>query len=521
MTHSDDGAGSGIPPHPSSGTHDVLLSMQHISKSFPGVRALEDVSLDVFAGEVHALVGENGAGKSTLMKILTGAVPKDSGTIYLAGQEVTLTGPRDALALGIGMIHQELALIPYLDVGQNIFLGREPERGPGLIDWRTLYDQARQELDVVGIDVDPRATVADLPIAQQQMVEIGKTLSLDARLIIMDEPTSSLTERETARLFDLVRTLKAQGVTIIYISHRMEEIYEICDRVTVLRDGRVVGTYPVAETSQAKLVERMVGREVGDLYRKAPAAPQGVVLSVRHLTAACLRDISFDLARGEVVGLAGLVGSGRSTLARALFGAERMTQGEVLLDGKTVRLRSPRAAIRQGIGLVPEDRKAEALFLNMSVSANIMISALPRRARAGVIPRRRVRRTAQDFVGKRKVRTPSLMQRARNLSGGNQQKLAIARWLTLNPHVLILDEPTRGIDVGAKAEIHALMSRLAQQGVGILMISSELPEVLGVSDRILVMREGEIAAEFSGQQATQDGIMMAATAAARVEVAKV
>jgi len=493
---------------------DRLLSMEHINKSFPGVHALDDVTLQASAGHVHALVGENGAGKSTLMKILTGALPKDAGTISLNGREVSIHNPGDALRLGISMIHQELNLIPYLDVGQNMFLGREPTRSPGRIDWATLYERAQAQLKLVGIDVNPRAIVGELSIAQQQMVEIGKALSLQARLIVMDEPTSSLTERETERLFELIRSLKAQGVTVIYISHRLEEIFEIADRVTVLRDGKWVGDYTIDNVTHADLVQKMVGRDIGDMFPRAPSERQNVVLEVKHLfSASFLRDISFQLHRGEVVGLAGLIGSGRTTLARTLFGVEKFEQGEIWIEGQRVTLNSPQAAIRHGIGLVPEDRKTQALFLNMAVADNIAMSAIPKLARASLIDFGRVRAAAQEYVKRLNVRTPSLQQLVRNLSGGNQQKIAIARWLVLNPRILILDEPTRGIDVGAKAEVHALMTQLSRQGMGILMISSELPEILGVADRILVMHEGRMAAEFPRDQATQEVIMLAATGA--------
>ncbi len=492
-----------------------LLVMEQISKSFPGVRALDDVTLDVRTGEVHALVGENGAGKSTLMKILMGALPKDSGTIRLDGAAVSIQNPSDALALGISMIYQELTLIPYLTVGQNIYLGREPLLPLRRIDWKTLYDRADEQLQRMHIELDPQATVADLAIAQQQMVEIAKALSLHARLIVMDEPTSSLTERESERLFDLIRALKQEGVTIIYISHRLEEIFEIADRVTVLRDGKNVGTLPVAEATPADLVRRMVGRDIQEMFQKKEAEKQNVVLEIKHLSGAgCLRDISLQLRRGEILGLAGLVGSGRSTLSRVLFGAQRAEQGELWIEGQRVTIDSPETAIRHGVGLVPEDRKSQALFLNMAVEANIVISALPHLARAGVVDYRRAHALAREYSEKLDIRTPSLRQLTKHLSGGNQQKTVIARWLTLNPRILILDEPTRGIDVGAKAEIHALMSQLAQQGVGILMVSSELPEVLGVSDRILVMREGRVVGEFGRDEATEDKIMLAATGTA-------
>lgn len=489
--------------------------MEHISKSFPGVHALNDVTLQVRAGEVHALVGENGAGKSTLMKILSGALPKDAGKILLDGHAVSIQNPGDALALGIAMIHQELNLVPYLNVGQNIFLGREPTRAGGRVDWPTLYAQTRERLQLIGIDVDPHALVGDLSIAQQQMVEIGKALSRQSRVIVMDEPTSSLTEHETDRLFELIRSLKSQGVTIIYISHRLEEIFTIVDRVTVLRDGQWIGTHDITDVTQAKLVHMMVGRDIDEMFQKEIAPRQNLALEVKHLSSAgFLSDINFQLYHGEIVGLAGLVGSGRTTLARTLFGTEKVEGGEIWLDGHRATIDSPHAAIRHGIALVPEDRKDQALFLNMAVSDNIVMSDLPDLSRLGLINFAQVRSVAQESVKTLDIRTPSLRQRVRNLSGGNQQKVSIARWLALKPRVLILDEPTRGIDVGAKAEIHALMSRLAKKGMGILMISSELPEVLGVSDRILVMHEGRITAQFTRDTATQDAIMLAATGAA-------
>ena len=499
---------------------DVLLSMEHISKSFPGVHALDDVSMDVHTAEVHALVGENGAGKSTLMKILTGAISKDEGTIFMDGRPVSIQTPSDALELGINMIHQELNLIPELNVGQNILLGRQPTLPGGRIDWQELYLRASSRLELIGIDLDPHAIVADLSIAQQQMVEIGKALSRQARLIVMDEPTSTLTDRETESLFELIRSLRQQGVSLIYISHRLEEIFEVADRVTVLRDGECIGTYPVDEVTQAKLVHLMVGRDIDDMFMKEFAPRRNIVLQLKNLSSAgFLKQINLELFRGEILGLAGLVGSGRTTLARTLFGAEKVEAGEIWVEGQRVSIPSPQAAIRLGIGLVPEDRKEQALLLNMAVSENITVSELGEFSRFGLINFSKLRSIAQEYVNTLNIRTPSLRQRVRNLSGGNQQKTVIARWLTLHPRILILDEPTRGIDVGAKAEIHALMSKLAQQGVGILMISSDLPEILGVSDRILVMHEGQISAEFARGEATQDAIMLAATGAVEDEPA--
>lgn len=488
------------------------LRLEHVSKAFPGVQAVNDVSLEVWGGEILALVGENGAGKSTLMNLINGVVPLDSGKIYLDGQPVTMDSPRRALELGITMIHQELALIPQLTVGQNIFLGREPRRWRFWIDWKRLYAQAQAELDRLGIDVPVQARVADLSIAQRQLVEIAKALSYNARLIALDEPTSALTERETETLFRLVRALRDQGVALIYISHRLEEVFELADRIAVMRDGQLVAVGPVQAFTPAEVVRLMVGRELTEFFPKVPTQRGEPVLRAINLRAGReVQGVSLELYRGEIMGLAGLVGAGRTNLARLLFGADRLEAGEIWMDGRRVEIRSPRDAIRLGIGLVPEDRKSQGLFLGQSVRFNAGAGLLERLSRLGFIDFRRINQTIKAIIERLRVRTPSLNQRVRNLSGGNQQKVVISRWLALNPKVLILDEPTRGVDVGAKAEIHALMSELAAQGMAILMISSELPEILGVSDRILVMREGRIVAEFSREEATQDLIMQAAT----------
>jgi ribose transport system ATP-binding protein len=493
--------------------NNMFLRMEGISKAFPGVQALKDVTFEIARGEIHALVGENGAGKSTLMKILTGALDRDEGQITLRGQPVEIDTPADAQALGISMIHQELSLIPYLTVGQNTYLGREPQTGlPGFIDWSALYKHAQQLLDRLNVEVDARAEVQGLSIAQQQMVEVAKALSLNADLIAMDEPTSALTERETEVLFEVMRSLKAQGVSLIFISHRLEEVFQIADRVTVLRDGQFIGTTPIDELDEDRVVRMMVGRELGEMYPRAEGQRQEVVLEAVNLNDGReLHGVDLKLHQGEIVGVAGLVGAGRTALAETLFGIRPATAGEVRVDGRPVKLNSPSEAIRAGMGLVPEDRKLQGLFMNMAVRENVVLSAIDKVTAWGFVSFIRADRLAGEFVRKLDIRTPSLRQRVRNLSGGNQQKVIIARWLTLKPRVLILDEPTRGIDVGAKAEIHALMSQLAQEGVGVLMISSELPEVLGVSDRILVMHEGRIAGEFTRDQATQDDIMRAAT----------
>lgn len=488
------------------------LKLEHVYKSFPGVQAVSDVSLDVYGHQILALVGENGAGKSTLMNIINGVVPLDSGKIVLDGQPVSITSPHRALELGITMIHQELALIPELTVGQNIFLGREPRRWGIGVDWKRLYAQAQRELDRLGIEVSAQATIADLSIAQRQLVEIAKALSYNARLIALDEPTSSLTSRETETLFRLVRSLREEGVALIYISHRLEEVFELADRIAVMRDGHLVAVGNAADFTPAEVVRLMVGRELTEFFPKVPAQRGEPVLKAVTLKAGReVRGVSLELRRGEIVGLAGLVGSGRTNVARLLFGADRLEAGEIWFEGRKVQLRSPQDAIRLGIGLVPEDRKAQGLFAGQSVRYNAAAGLIQRLSRWGFIRFQAVNRIVRELVERLRVRTPHLNQKVRNLSGGNQQKVIISRWLSLNPKVLILDEPTRGVDVGAKAEIHALMSELAAQGMAILMISSELPEVLGVSDRILVMREGRIVAELTREEATQDRIMQAAT----------
>ena len=478
------------------------------------MQALNSVDFSVDHGEIHALVGENGAGKSTLMKILTGALTSDSGQISLDDQEVQIKNPGDAQGLGISMIHQELSLIPYLTVGQNIFLGREPRARVGaFIDWPELYQQAQVLLDRLNVNVDSRASVQDLSIAQRQMVEVAKALSFNADLIAMDEPTSSLTDRETEILFQVMGSFKEQGISIIFISHRLEEVFEIADRITVLRDGEAIGTAPVADLDVDQVVKMMVGRELGELYPKDDIEQLGVVLEASDLEDGReLRPVSVTLKRGEILGIAGLAGAGRTALAETLFGVRSAVKGQIKIGGKPVRIQHPGQAIRLGLGFVPEDRKLQGLFMNMAVRENVVISALPEVSRFSFVNFSQAEKLAREYIEKLKIRTPSVKQLVRNLSGGNQQKVIIARWLTLNPHILILDEPTRGIDIGTKAEIHALMNQLAKQGVAVMMVSSDLPEVLGVSDRILVMRAGRIVAEFTRQEATQDNIMHAATA---------
>lgn len=492
---------------------DYVLEMRGISKTYPGVRALEEVDLEVRRGEVHALVGENGAGKSTLMKILAGAETRDKGRIVIDGQVVTDLTPQKAMALGIGVIYQEFNLVPYLSVAENIFLGREPRgRIPGWVDFKRMYSESENILHSLGAYFDVRTPVNQLSVAQQQMVEIAKASSRKVKVLAMDEPSATLTEHELQNLFALIRRLKQQGVAIIYISHRLEEIFEIGDRVTVLRDGKKVGTRDVKEVTREELIRMMVGRELQDLIPKEPAPLGPPVLEVRGLSRkGVLDNISFLVRRGEIVGLAGLVGAGRTELARTIFGADPYDSGEIFLEGKPVQIRSPREAIQQGIGLVPEDRKQVGLILSMVVRENITLAGLRQLLNLGFVHRKKEREVASRFIEDLMIRTPSLEQEVKNLSGGNQQKVVLAKWLFTKARVMIFDEPTRGIDVGSKAEIHHLMNRLAQQGTAILMISSELPEILGMSDRILVMHQGRIVGELSREEATQEKIMHLAT----------
>lgn len=489
------------------------LKLENITKSFPGVKAVENVTLEAYPGEILALAGENGAGKSTLMNVLSGALLADSGRIVLDEQEAKITSPRSAQELGIAMIHQELALIPQMTVGQNIFLGREPLTAwKMLVDTKKMYANARTILDRMGLDFAATALIADLSIAQRQMVEIARAISFQSRIIILDEPTSALSEREADKLFALMHSLREQGVTLIYISHRMEEIFSISDRVAVMRDGRLIGIQPTKELTINKVVQMMVGRELKEFFPKADTKPGEVMLEANHLRSGTrLKDASFSLRRGEIVGVAGLVGSGRTDLARAVFGADRLDGGEIHIQGQVVRIRSPHEAIQMGIGLITEDRKAQGLFLGQSLRSNVAVTIFERLSRLGFLQYKKIDRWVQALVQQLKIRTPNLEQRARNLSGGNQQKAVIARWLAVNPKILILDEPTRGIDVASKAEIHALISELAAKGMAILVISSELPEILQISDRILVMHEGRLVTELDRSEATQDSVMQAAT----------
>jgi ribose transport system ATP-binding protein len=492
-----------------------LVLMEGIDKSFPGVHALDHCRFELRAGEIHALVGENGAGKSTLMKVLTGIYHEDAGRIYFQGKEVEIPTPRAAQALGISMIHQELNLMPHLTVAQNVFIGREPRRGGGFVlDERGLNRAAQALFDTMHLKIDPRTKVADLTVAKQQMVEIAKALSFNSQVLIMDEPTAALTETEIEELFSIIRQLRAKGVGIVYISHRLEELKQISDRVTVMRDGRYINTVQTHEASIDQIIGMMVGRTI---YESAPEVPetdnQEIVLEVRGLNRGSeLKDVSFNLKRGEILGFAGLMGAGRTEVARAIFGADPVESGEIWIHGRRVHIKSPRDAVRHGIGYLSEDRKRYGLALSMDVESNLVLAAFEKfLGLLGWVNRSQSRATAKQYADALAIKTPSLQQRVKNLSGGNQQKVVVGKWLTADTEILIFDEPTRGIDVGAKSEIYRLLNELARQGKSIIMISSELPEILRMSHRVIVMCEGRITGELSSAEATQEAIMTLAT----------
>jgi len=498
-----------------------VLEMRNVTKRFPGVLALNNVQFNLRPGEVHCLVGENGAGKSTLMKILAGAQPMDSGEIILSEGPVAIHSPHHAQQLGISMIYQEFNLSPYLSVAENIFLGREPRLGgTPFINWKKMYADAREILGRIRVDLDVRKPVNECSVAQQQMIEIGKAISFNSTIIVMDEPSATLTEHELRALFDLIRTLRRQGIGLIYISHRLEEIFEIGDRVTVMRDGEYVGTNAVCDVTRDDIIRMMVGRELKDEFPKETFDRGAERLRVEGLTRhGAFSNVSFATHCGEIVALTGLVGAGRTEVARAIFGADRIDGGQIHLDGKPVAVRSPQDAIRQGIGLLTEDRKGQGLVLGMTLRENTTLANLRSLVKFLFVNRREERSVTERFVRELQIKTPSIEQVVQNLSGGNQQKVVLAKWLFTQSKFLIFDEPTRGIDVGAKVEIYKLMNELVRKGVSILMISSELPEVLGMCDRILVMHEGRLAGELSRKDATQERIMQLATGTALAGVA--
>jgi ribose transport system ATP-binding protein len=491
--------------------------MRGIGKSFPGVRALDGVTLDLYAGEVLALVGENGAGKSTLMKILAGAQPADSGEILIDGNRVEIDSPHAAEKLGIGMIYQEFNLVPALNAIDNIVLGSEPGRGP-FIDERAARDRAAAVFADLGIAVPLNVESSRLSVAQQQMVEIAKVLSRQARIIVMDEPSAALTDREIDRLFQIIETLRSRGVGIIYISHRLEELPRIANRITVLRDGQAIETRPISEFPPDEIVRAMVGRRLDSHFPELPpvAADAPVLLSVRDLARPpMVNGVSFEVRRGEIVGLAGLVGAGRTEIVRAIAAADIPQSGEVQVQGKVLHARGPADGVRAGLAFITEDRKAQGLVLGMTIRENVTLAHLGEFVnREQLIDVGKEVATTEHYVEELDIRTPSTEQLARNLSGGNQQKVVLAKWLLGDAHVFLFDEPTRGIDIGAKAEIYNLMVKLAQNGAAIVMVSSELPEVLGMSHRILAVRGGRIVREFSRAEATPDAVIAAATGAA-------
>ena len=487
----------------------VLLRADSISKTFAGVRALKGVSFELRAGEVHALVGENGAGKSTLIKIVAGAETPDAGTLTVAGTTVRHMTPAAAKALGIAVIYQQPALFPDLTVSENIALSLESSSLWHRVDWLNRDREARELLLRVGAAIDPQRLVATLTMPEQQLVEIAKALGADARILFMDEPSASLTEREVERLFTVIARLRADGVGIVYISHRLDEIFRVADRVTVLRDGETVATRARDAVDRTQLIQLMVGRELSAVFPKRNIALGDVVFEVRGLAsrASGLHDVSLSVRRGEILGVAGLVGSGRTELAESIFGLRERDAGELLLAGAPIRVESPADAIAAGLAYVPEDRRRHGVVLEMAIAANTSLANLGAFARRGIIDRKAERAAAEGYAQRLRIRAASVLQEVGALSGGNQQKVAVARWLATRPAVVILDEPTQGVDIGAKSELHALMQDLAERGLAIIMISSELPEILGMSDRVIVMRKGTIAGELSRAEATQDKIL--------------
>ncbi len=502
-------------PNTSSENHEVLLRMEGVYKSFPGVQALSDARFELRYGEVHALVGENGAGKSTLMKILGGIYHMDAGQVYLEGRAVEIHSPRMAQDLGISIIHQELNLMPHLTIAQNIFIGREPRSKISfLMDDKTTNQQAENLFKLLNLQLDPTTKVSDLTVAKQQMVEIAKALSYNAKILVMDEPTAALTDTEIEELFSVIRQLREKGVGIVHISHRLEELKQISDRVTVMRDGKYIDTLQTQAAPINQIISLMVGRII---YESAPELPenpsQEVVLEVRNLNSGkLLKDVSFSLKRGEILGFAGLMGAGRTEVARAIFGADPYDSGEIYVKGQRVHIKSPGDAVSQGVGYLSEDRKRYGLALGMDVKENVAMAAMKKfLSWLGWVDFKRTAARGQEMVKALNIKTPSLEQKVKFLSGGNQQKVVVGKWLTADTDILIFDEPTRGIDVGAKSEIYKLLNDLAHQGKAIIMISSELPEVLRMSHRVVVMCEGRVTGVLNASEATQESIMKFAT----------
>jgi ribose transport system ATP-binding protein len=495
---------------------ESIILMKGITKEFPGVKALKSVDLNIYKGKIMALLGENGAGKSTLMKILTGVYEKTSGEIFLNGESVQIKNTREAQNMGIAIIHQELNLISNLSIGENIFLGREPVNSFGKIEWKKLYNASKLIMDRLGITERPETLVSKLSIGKQQMIEIAKALSLNAQVIIMDEPTGALTDKETSNLFKVIEELKSEGRSIVYISHRLKEIFQICDDVTILRDGQFIAEHPINEVNEDRIIELMVGRKLSEQYPRISCQTGDTLLEVKNLTNSYVKDISFSIKSGEIVGLAGLMGSGRTELARTLYGIYGKESGEVLLKGKEVNIKSTGQAIQNGISYVSEDRKGNGVVLGLNIKENISLSVLQKLSGLfGIINKKKEADAALDSIRSMSIKTSGVTQLVKNLSGGNQQKVSLSKSLMTSPKILILDEPTRGVDVGAKKEIYDIINRFKQDGMSIIMISSEIQEILGMSDRIMVMHEGRISGCLDREKADQENIMRLAVGQGR------
>jgi len=494
-----------------SDSNGIVLKMDSITKTFPGVKALEDVSVDLCKGEVLGILGENGAGKSTLIKILAGNYIKDSGHIYIDGEEFDIKNPGEAMASGIRVIYQELNTIDNLTVTESIFVGEQITKGPlKIIDWKAMTDRAMDLLGTLNVKLDPNAIIGDLTISQKQVVEIAKAISKEAKILVMDEPTAALSEEEIKSLFNIIGTLKERGVSIIYISHRLKEIFEIVDRVVVLRDGKKVGVQKIQETDHGKLVALMVGRDIKDMYPKKEVEIGGVVMDIKDLSADGIDNISFELKKGEILGIFGLLGSGRTSLVKALFGANKIKSGQIHINGKSVNIKNPSVARDEKIGLVPLDRKTEGLALIMGVKENITLANIADLGQSFMINRKKEKQRAGKWVDEVGIRTPSVDQEVNSLSGGNQQKVVIAKWLESGSQIIILNEPTRGIDVGAKIEIYKLIEDLCEKGSSIIMISSELPEILSIADRIITMNKGRFTGQYLRGEASEEKLLQKA-----------
>lgn len=493
--------------------NNTILTMDHIEKRFPGVHALSDCHFDLKAGEVHSIVGENGAGKSTLMKVLTGVYRKDSGTITYMGTDIEPENPKQTQDIGISIIHQELNLMQHLSAAQNIFIGREPKKAKIFTDDKEMNKRTKELFNLLNLNLDPRTKVADITVAKQQMVEIAKALSFDSKVLIMDEPTAALTESEITELFKIIEDLKKRGVGIVYISHRMDELMKITDRITVMRDGKYINTVNTKDVNKEEIINMMVGRTIFEEPKKeSTALSDDIVLSVQNLSdGGLLKDISFDLKHGEILGFAGLMGAGRTEVARAIFGADKKKTGDIFIRGKEVKINSPKDAVAHGIGYLSEDRKRYGMMVSMDVETNTVIASMEKFNTLGFINKGKTSKVSKEYVEKLRTKTPGIKQIAKNLSGGNQQKVIIAKWLVRDCDILIFDEPTRGIDIGAKSEIYSLLSELAASGKSIIMISSELPEILRMSDRVAVMCEGRITKILDIKEANQETIMHYAT----------